>query len=124
MTRNAPLYLGAVITNLYATTVAFVLGMGIGISVGWLRSVKVVPLARFVDLTSAWFMRRDTIAKATAVEASRDSSSTRSSTWSYVPAGTSPLTSVLTRRPRTSWIAPISPAATRSTSSTVIGWKR
>jgi len=47
VTRHYPLYLHAVFTNVYATTIAFIVGMAIGISVGWLRTAKTVPLAKF-----------------------------------------------------------------------------
>ena len=47
VTRNYPLYLHAVFTNVYATTIAFIVGMAIGFSVGWLRTARTVPLAKF-----------------------------------------------------------------------------
>src|SRR5467141_3145137 len=47
ITRNYTLYLHAVFTNVYATTIAFVVGMGIGFSVGWLRTARAVSLAKF-----------------------------------------------------------------------------
>jgi len=47
ITRNYALYLHAVFTNVYATTIAFVLGMAIGFSVGWLRTAKSVSIAKF-----------------------------------------------------------------------------
>src|SRR2546426_5869029 len=47
VTRNYPLYLHAVFTNVYATTIAFIVGMAIGFSVGWLRTARTVPLATF-----------------------------------------------------------------------------
>src|SRR6266581_7854224 len=48
ISRNYPLYLHAVFTNVYATTIAFLVGMAIGFSVGWLRTARTVPLAKFV----------------------------------------------------------------------------
>ena len=48
ITRNYGLYLHAVLTNGYATTIAFLVGMAIGFSVGWLRTARTVPLAKFV----------------------------------------------------------------------------
>src|SRR5439155_11008435 len=47
VTRKYPLYLHAVFTNVYATTIAFIVGMAIGFSVGWLRTARTVPLAKF-----------------------------------------------------------------------------
>jgi len=46
--RNYGLYLRAVLTNVYATTIAFLVGMAIGFSVGWLRTARTLPLAKFV----------------------------------------------------------------------------
>jgi len=48
ITRNYSLYLHAVLTNVYATTIAFLVGMAIGFSVGWLRTARTMPLAKFV----------------------------------------------------------------------------
>jgi len=45
--RNYTLYLHAVFTNVYATTIAFLVGMAIGFSVGWLRTARTVSLAKF-----------------------------------------------------------------------------
>ena len=47
ITRNYTLYLHAVLTNVYATTIAFLAGMAIGFSVGWLRTARTVSLAKF-----------------------------------------------------------------------------
>jgi len=47
ITRNYTLYLHAVFTNVYATTIAFVVGMAIGFSVGWLRTARTMSLAKF-----------------------------------------------------------------------------
>jgi ABC-type amino acid transport system permease subunit len=47
MIQNFPLYLQAVFTNVYVTTVAFAAGIVIGFGVGWLRAARTVPLARF-----------------------------------------------------------------------------
>src|SRR5437764_11949221 len=47
VSRNYSLYLHAVFTNVYATTIAFIVGMAIGFSVGWLRTARTVPLAKF-----------------------------------------------------------------------------
>src|SRR2546430_17565406 len=47
ITRNYALYLYAVFTNVYATTIAFVLGMAIGFTVGWLSTAKSVSIAKF-----------------------------------------------------------------------------
>src|SRR2546426_3354505 len=47
ITRNYPLYLHAVFTNVYATTIAFVVGMALGFSVGWLRTARTVSVAKF-----------------------------------------------------------------------------
>src|SRR5438034_10803163 len=47
ITRNYPLYLHAVFTNVYATTIAFVVGMALGFSVGSLRSARTVCVAKF-----------------------------------------------------------------------------
>jgi len=47
ITRNYTLYLHAVFTNVYVTTIAFVIGMAIGFSVGWLRTARTVSLAKF-----------------------------------------------------------------------------
>ena len=49
ITRNYTLYLRAVFTNVYATTIAFVVGMAIGFSVGWLRTARTVSLAKFAS---------------------------------------------------------------------------
>ena len=46
--RNYTLYLHAVLTNVYATTIAFLVGMVIGFSVGWLRTARTVALSKFV----------------------------------------------------------------------------
>ena len=46
--RNYPLYLRAVFTNVYATTIAFVIGMTVGFSVGWLRTARTIPLQKVV----------------------------------------------------------------------------
>lgn len=43
------LYLDAVKVNLYATTTAFVIGMGIGFLVGWARTIREVPVRRIVQ---------------------------------------------------------------------------
>src|SRR5437867_5679245 len=48
ITRNYGLYVHAVLTNVYATTIAFLVGMAIGFSVGWLRTARTMPLAKFV----------------------------------------------------------------------------
>src|SRR5216117_1166051 len=48
ISRKYPLYLHAVFTNVYATTIAFLVGMAIGFSVGWLRTARTMPLAKFV----------------------------------------------------------------------------
>src|SRR5881396_1443224 len=48
ITRNYGLYVHAVLTNVYATTIAFLVGMAIGFSVGWLRTARTLPLAKFV----------------------------------------------------------------------------
>ncbi len=48
ITRNYDLYLRAVLTNVYATTIAFLVGMAIGFSVGWLRTARTLPLAKFL----------------------------------------------------------------------------
>jgi ABC-type amino acid transport system permease subunit len=45
--RNYTLYVHAVFTNVYATTIAFLVGMAIGFSVGWLRTARSVSLAKF-----------------------------------------------------------------------------
>jgi polar amino acid transport system permease protein len=45
--RNYTLYLHAVFTNVYATTIAFLVGMALGFSVGWLRTARTVSLAKF-----------------------------------------------------------------------------
>jgi glutamine transport system permease protein len=45
--RNYTLYIRAVFTNVYATTIAFLVGMAIGFSVGWLRTARTVSLAKF-----------------------------------------------------------------------------
>src|SRR3989442_15077506 len=47
ITRNYPLSLHAVFTNVYATTIAFVVGMALGFSVGWLRTARTVSVAKF-----------------------------------------------------------------------------
>src|SRR2546428_5293583 len=47
ITRNYPLYLHAVFTNVYATTIAFVVGMALGFSVGWLRIARSLSVAKF-----------------------------------------------------------------------------
>src|SRR5947208_15458600 len=47
VSRNYSLYLHAVFTNVYATTIAFIVGMAIGFSVGWLRTARTGPLAKF-----------------------------------------------------------------------------
>src|SRR5437762_13087218 len=47
ISRKYPLYLHAVFTNVYATTIAFLVGMPIGFSVGWLRTARTVALAKF-----------------------------------------------------------------------------
>src|SRR5438309_2171059 len=47
VSRNYSLYLHAVFTNVYATTIAFIVGMAIGFSVGWVRTARTVPLAKF-----------------------------------------------------------------------------
>src|SRR2546427_11624452 len=47
ITRNYPLYLHAVFTNVYATTIAFVVGMAVGFSVGWLRTARSLSVAKF-----------------------------------------------------------------------------
>src|SRR5207245_8949287 len=47
ITRNYPLYLHAVFTNVYATTIAFVVGMALGFSVGWLRTARSLSVAKF-----------------------------------------------------------------------------
>src|SRR5437764_4029814 len=47
ITRNYPLYLHAVFTNVYATTIAFVVGMALGFSVGWHRTARTVSVAKF-----------------------------------------------------------------------------
>src|SRR5205809_6356176 len=47
ITRNYTLYLHAVLTNVYATTIAFLAGLAIGFSVGWLRTARTVSLAEF-----------------------------------------------------------------------------
>src|SRR6266446_1950342 len=44
-----PAYLDAVRVNLYATTIAFLIGMGIGFLVGWARIIRVVPPQRIVQ---------------------------------------------------------------------------
>src|SRR6266702_6860617 len=44
-----PAYLDAVRVNLYATTIAFLIGMGIGFLVGWARTIRVVPPQRIVQ---------------------------------------------------------------------------
>src|SRR5438093_13293258 len=48
ISRKYPLYLHAVFTNVYATTIAFLVGMAIVFSVGWLRTARTVSLATFV----------------------------------------------------------------------------
>ncbi len=48
ITRNYGLYLHAVLTNVYATTIAFLVGMAIGFFIGWLRTARTMPLAKFV----------------------------------------------------------------------------
>src|SRR5437867_5909123 len=50
ISRNYPLYLHAVFTNVYVTTIAFLVGMAIGFSVGWLRTARTVALAKFAAL--------------------------------------------------------------------------
>src|SRR5205809_7847524 len=47
VSRNYSLYLHAVFTNVYATTIAFIVGMAIGFSVGGLRPARTVLLAKF-----------------------------------------------------------------------------
>src|SRR5947199_8846375 len=47
ISRNYPLYLHAVFTNVYVTTIACLVGMAIGLSVGWLRTARTVALATF-----------------------------------------------------------------------------
>src|SRR5207302_5652656 len=47
ITRNYTLYLHAVLTNVYATTIAFLAGLAIGFSVGWLRTARTASLAKF-----------------------------------------------------------------------------
>ena len=44
-----PVYLDAVRVNLYATTLAFIIGMGIGFLVGWARTIRVVSPQRIVQ---------------------------------------------------------------------------
>lgn len=39
-------FLNAALLNLYVTTVAFVVGMGIGFLLGWLRAARVIPLKK------------------------------------------------------------------------------
>ena len=48
ITRNYGLYLHVVVTNVYATTIAFLVGMAIGFFIGWLRTARTMPLAKFV----------------------------------------------------------------------------
>src|SRR5947208_16069996 len=47
VSRNYSLYLHAVFTNVYATTIAFIVGMAIGFSVGSLPPASTVPRAKF-----------------------------------------------------------------------------
>jgi ABC-type amino acid transport system permease subunit len=47
--RNFPLYIHAVFTNVYVTTVAFAAGNVIGFGVGWLRTARTVPLGRVLQ---------------------------------------------------------------------------
>src|SRR5207247_9600773 len=47
ISRKYPLYFHEVFTNVYVTTIAFLVGMAIGFSVGWLRSARTVALANF-----------------------------------------------------------------------------
>src|SRR5207237_629991 len=49
ISRKYPLYLHAVFTNVYATTIAFLVGMAIGFSVGWLRTARTVSLAQYAS---------------------------------------------------------------------------
>src|SRR5438876_11348146 len=51
ITRNYPLYLHAVFTNVYATTIAFVVGMALGFSVRWLGSARTVCVAKLAAST-------------------------------------------------------------------------
>ncbi len=45
ISRNYGLYLHVVVTNVYATTIAFLVGMAIGFFIGWLRTARTMPLA-------------------------------------------------------------------------------
>src|SRR2546430_16891508 len=47
ITRNYPLYLHAVFTNVYATTIALVVGMALGFSGDALRTAGPCPVAKF-----------------------------------------------------------------------------
>ncbi len=44
--ENYDLFVSAALLNLYVTTVAFLIGMGIGFFLGWLRTAKAVPLKK------------------------------------------------------------------------------
>ncbi len=52
--ENFGLYLDAAKLNLYVTTVAFVVGMTIGFLLGWLRTIRTVPVKKVVRDFKAW----------------------------------------------------------------------
>ncbi|MGQ0798396.1 MAG: amino acid ABC transporter permease [Methanobacteriota archaeon] len=54
MARSYPLFLEAAKLTLYATTLSYVLGMGIGFLIGWARSVRTVPVRKIVQDHRRW----------------------------------------------------------------------
>lgn len=46
--RSYPLFLEAAKLTLYATTLSYIIGMGIGFLIGWARSARTVPIGKIV----------------------------------------------------------------------------
>lgn len=54
VSRSYPLFLEAAKLSLYATTLAYTLGMGIGFVIGWARAARSVPVAKIVRVYRIW----------------------------------------------------------------------